>query len=386
MTAIITKPGTTEKLRILSADAQYDLACACNQNGEQARRAGADGKWIYPVSLPNGGKSVLFKTLLSNSCAMDCRYCPLRDEMDVRRCTLTTDEVVRAFLGYLHAGKVHGMFLSSSVIGTANATMQRLIDIAESLRLKHRFRGYIHLKIIPGASNEAIEKAVSLASAVSLNIETPGAEHFSKLSARKDYMHDIIAPMKLISRLTQKGERYDKVKQTTQFVVGAAGENDADILRYSQRLYDGLGMQQVFFSAYQRGLGNATLPGESKLDSNALRIREHRLYQSDYLLRKYAFTASELPLEKDGYLSLTTDPKLSWALLHDNEFPVDINSASKESLLRVPGFGPLTVNRILRRRKQAALRSLLDVPAPAAALERAAGFVCFGSARPVLFT
>ncbi len=156
MVGIISKPDTQEKLEILSADSQYDLACACGTSKDEHRKRSGDGKWIYPVTLPSGGTSVLFKTLLSNVCTNDCKYCPLREQMDVRRCSLTPDETVKVFLDYYNQQKVFGLFLSSGVIGSPDATMDRLNGVARLLRYKHRFKGYIHLKIIPGAGNAGL--------------------------------------------------------------------------------------------------------------------------------------------------------------------------------------------------------------------------------------
>ena len=181
MTAIIRQPDTIEKLKILSTDAQYDLACACGSVQDEHRKRGADGKWIYPVTLPSGGKASIFKILLSNVCRNDCAYCPLRHDQDIRRCTLQTEETVRLFWDYYTQGKVFGIFISSGVVGTPDITMERIKAIARILRYRYKFKGYIHLKIIPGASAAAIEEAVRLASGVSLNIETPGAEFLAKV-------------------------------------------------------------------------------------------------------------------------------------------------------------------------------------------------------------
>jgi len=237
MTALIRRPDTQQKLEILSADAQYDLACACGTGEADRRKRGAKDRWIYPVTLPSGGTSVLFKTLLSNVCSNDCRYCPLRADQDVRRCTLTEDETVNTFLDYYGRREVFGLFLTSGVVGTPDATMERLNRVARILRYRRGFKGYIHLKIIPGSSAAAVEEAVSLSTAVSLNIETPGAQHLAALSSRKRFLEDIVEPIKLISRLTGKGNKYEGVKQTTQFVVGAAEETDAEIVRYMWGLY-----------------------------------------------------------------------------------------------------------------------------------------------------
>jgi len=379
MVGIISKPGTQKKLEILSADAQYDLACACSTSKDEHRRRTTDGKWIYPVTLPNGGKSVLFKTLTSNVCTNDCKYCPLREQMDIRRVSLAPEETAKVFLDYFNQQKVFGLFLSSGVIGSPDATMERLNGVAQLLRKRHGFKGYIHLKIIPGASNTAIEEAVSLASAVSLNIETPGEENLAKLSQKKRYIQDIIEPIKLISKMTSRGSRYERVKQTTQFIVGATGEQDAQIVKYMYGLYERLKMHRVYFSAYQRGLGDESIAGEhvepeSKED---ILMREHRLYQVDFLLRKYAFTESDIIYEKDGNLSLSTDPKEAWALSHPDYFPVNINKASKFSLLRVPGFGPVTVKRILHQRKQNHLSTIEDLGKVGVRLEKAKKYLTF---------
>jgi len=379
MVGIISRPDTQEKLEILSADAQYDLACACGTSKDEHRRRTAEGKWIYPVTLPSGGRSILFKTLASNVCTNDCRYCPLREQMDVRRVSLAPEETAKVFLDYYDQRKVFGLFLSSGVLGSPDATMDRLNGVARLLRRRHGFRGYIHLKIIPGASDAAVEEAVSLASAVSLNIETPGEKNLAKLSQKKKYLRDIIEPIKLISRLTGRGSRYERVKQTTQFIVGAAGEQDAEIVKYMFGLYERLKMHRVYFSAYQRGLGDSSIAGEqvepeSKAD---ILMREHRLYQVDFLLRKYAFVESDVVFEKDGNLSLATDPKLAWALRHPEFFPVNINQASRFSLLRVPGFGPITVKRILERRKQGGIYSIEDVGKTGVRLEKAKNYLTF---------
>ena len=379
MVAVISKPDTQKKLEILSADAQYDLACACSSDNNQSRKRSADGKWIYPVTLPNGGQSVLFKTLISNACSNDCKYCPLREQTDVRRCTLNAEETAKVFLDYYNQKKVFGLFLSSGVSGSSDNSMERLNSVVRLLRKKYRFKGYVHLKIIPGSSSSAIEEAVSLASAVSLNIETPGQKNLEKLSNKKHYIKDIIEPIKLISNLTQKGSRYEKVKQTTQFIVGAAGEQDSEIIKYMCGLYDRLNMHRIYFSAYQKGLGDESIEGEKKSLMNPADIfmREHRLYQVDFLLRKYGFNESDIILEKDGNLSLTTDPKEMWAKGHPEIFPVNINKSSKFSLLRVPGLGPVTVKNILKIRKTGVISNIEQIGKVGLRLEKARKYLTF---------
>jgi len=379
MVGVISKPDTHQKLEILSDDAKYDLACACGTNRDDTRRRGGDGRWIYPVTLPGGGKSVLFKTLISNVCTNDCKYCPLRQQQDIRRCSLSPEETVATFLDYYRQRKVFGLFLTSGVIGSPDATMDRLNTTAGLLRRRHQFKGYIHLKIIPGASRTAIDEAVALASAVSLNIETPGAENLARLSSKKDYLRDIIDPIKHISQLTARGSRFEKVKQTTQFIVGPAGESDSEIVKYMWGLYDRLRLHRIYFSAYQKGLGDASLAVEGAGGDAAtdMFVREHRLYQVDFLMRKYGFTDRDILFDTRGNLSLEEDPKEVWAAGHPEFFPVPVNRASRRELLRVPGLGPVTVNGILQRRRTQRIGRLEDLGAVGVRLRKAQPYLAF---------
>lgn len=352
MAVTITKtPDTHEKLQILSRDSQYDLACACATRPDEHRVRSKKDTWIYPVSLPQGGTTYLFKTLLSNQCINNCKYCPLRLGQAERPCGLNPEELAKTFFSYYQARRVSGLFLSSGVRDNPDATMERINRTAVILR-RMQFRGYIHLKIIPGASDAAIRQSIALASAVSLNIETAGEDNFKYLSTTKNYLRDIMRPIQLISRLTAKGSAYARVKQTTQFVVGAANETDREIIQSSWNLYKELELDRVYFSAYQRGAGARELPGEhSKFTNGDLLAREHRLYQVDWLIRKYGFRADEIPLETDGNLSLTRDPKEIWAHQHPEFFPVNINHDDQARLLRVPGLGQVMVNTIVALRK-----------------------------------
>lgn len=284
MVGVIKKPDTLEKLAILSRDSQYDLACSCSASDDEHRYRSKDNKWIYPVTLPSGGVTFLFKTLLSNECVNNCKYCPLRASKDSMRCSLEPEELVKTFFQYYYARKVMGLFLTSGVSKDPDLAMGKINETAIILRNKG-FRGYMHLKIIPGASDAAVEEAVSLASAVSVNIEAPGEKNFKVLCPSKNYYRDVINPIKLISRITRKGSRYYGVKQTTQFVVGASNETDEDIVRYAWGLYKDLGLSRVYFNAYQRGLGESDLPGELSLRTNSeILNREHRLYQVDWFV------------------------------------------------------------------------------------------------------
>ncbi len=348
-----------QKLAILSDDSKYDLSCSCGSDEQSRRRRGLDGTWLYPVQLAAGGTGIMLKTLLSNVCTSDCAYCPLRQNGIANRCSLTPDEVADVFMETLRRRWLLGIFLSSGIVGTADATMERLVAAAEILRRKHAYRGYIHLKIIPGASEAAIRRAMQLASAISLNIEVPGARYFSQLSRYKRFDADIVAPIKYMAEQTARGAEFSRIKCTTQFIVGAADETDRDIVRYTGAIYGRLKFKRVYFSAYQP-------PREAtfSLDdgANAARlVREHRLYQTDFLLRKYRFAPEEIAFDTAGNLDLAVDPKQRWADLHPECYPVKVNTADRAQLLRVPGLGPTHVARILEMRRERRLRSWLDI-------------------------
>jgi len=375
-----------DKLRLLSEDSQYDLACSCGTNEKDRRKRGLDGKWLYPVPLAAGGYGIMFKTLMSNACSSDCRYCPLRQAGNARRCTLSPDETASLFMSHLQKQWLLGMFLSSGILDTADRTMEKLVASAEILRRKHKYRGYIHLKVIPGASEAAIDAAMNVASAVSLNIEVPGRKHAQKLSSHKDFDADIVRPLKYIAAQTAKGSRYSRIRTTTQFIVGASDETDSEIINYLDGVYNRLNFNRAYFSAYQRGLGDASIPGERfVLETEAAQLqdasdrltREHRLYQADFLLRRYHFNPHELVFDDTGNFDLTEDPKLTWAKRHPERFPVNLATADKETLLRVPGLGPTYADRLLHQRRSARITSFASIGLKGKNAEKAKGFCVF---------
>jgi predicted DNA-binding helix-hairpin-helix protein len=280
---------------------------------------------------------------------------------------------------YRKRKKVFGLFLSSAVINNADYTMDKINTVARLLRYKHNFRGYIHLKIIPGSSDAAIEDAMSLSTSVSLNIETPGKKHFAALSDKKDYDKDIIRPLKLMGRLTEKGMGFSRVKCTTQFIVGASDETDSDIIQYTFSLYKRLNFKRVYFSAYQKGLGNPGIPGEKQFLTNPEEpfMREHRLYQVDFLVRKYGFHSEDILFDKTGNLRLDKDPKEVWADSHPEYFPVRINTSDRETLLRVPGLGTETAVSILKMRKERKISRPEDLGIKGKRLEKIKSYVIF---------
>ena len=367
-----------EKLNLLSHDAQYDLACACGtKNSDDHRKRGAEGNWLYPVTVPGGGSGILLKTLVTNACTSDCKYCPLRLNGSNRRVSLIPDELAAFFIDLCRRKNLIGIFLSSGLLDHPDKSMQLLIDTASILRYKYQYKGYIHTKIIPGASTESIIKAVSLSSAVSLNIETPGESYFSKLSSRKKYSTDIIKPLKLLSSLTNKHSRYKRVKISTQFVVGASDEPDQEIVKYMWGLYDRLDFNRIYFSAYQKGLGAPDIPGENFIPQSTdnIFIREHRLYQSDFLIRSYGFTYQDFLFGSGGNLDLSKDPKQQWADSHPEFFPISIKRSSKEELLRVPGLGPVIVKRIVTYRDSTPISSLESIKMPKHLLKKASSYL-----------
>ncbi len=370
---------THDTLELLARDAQYDLACACGTSrNDDHRTRGENGRWLYPVSVPGGGKGIMLKTLMTNACTNDCRYCPLRSDRDYARAAVQPDKLARFFMDIREKQNLIGLFLSSGVLDSADRTMQQLIDTAEILRKRYQFRGYIHIKIIPGASHESIRQAVSLSSAVSLNIETPGEKHYSRLSKKKDYLRDIIDPLKYISELTAGESQFRRVSKTTQFIVGASDETDREILTYLWGLYKRLNVNRIYFSSYQRGFGDPSIPGEQRLleAPDELFVREHRLYQADFLVRKYGFSFDDF-LFQEGSLSLEKDPKQVWADSHPEFFPVQVNRAPRSSLLKVPGLGPGMADRILKARKQGTISDLASLKVPRHLAEKAGKFIAY---------
>jgi predicted DNA-binding helix-hairpin-helix protein len=386
---------TQSKLDILSRDAQYDLSCACGTKNpdEHRKRDNTGSGWLYPTTTASGGPGIVLKTLLGNRCVNDCKYCPLRTGQDFRPVALSPSEMASFFYDFQAKRSLLGLFLSSAVMGDAGGTMEMLVSTAKILRNRYHYKGYIHLKVIPGSTKESIDEALKYASALSLNIETPGEHHFSKLTDAKNYVQDILEPLKYIASQTARGSQYQRVHTSSQFIVGASNELDKEILFYTSRMYKELHVGRLYFSAYQRGLGDSSLPGEQvaapkqeqlelfeglpsiSLQDQGLFTREHRLYQADWLLRKYGFNFEELSFGQEGNLSLDDDPKLAWAKANIDFYPLSIKRAPKEALLRVPGLGPTYVNRIIDKRRNTPISCLEDLHLPFSTLEKARPFI-----------
>ena len=364
-----------QKIETLGESAQYDL---CNACGAATRTRDDLGKWIYPAALPNGKTVRVLKVLMTNVCEKNCYYCAVRASRDVPRTSFTPEELARAFDRFVRADLVDGLFLSSGVCAGAHGTMDRMIACVELVRSRYQYDGYVHLKLLPGVTEAHIERAVQLAHRVSVNLEAPSAERLAVIAPRKDYFRELTEPMRLVKKLMDaSGGRLAPVGQTTQFVVGAAGEPDREILDPTAGLYRNLDVRRAYFSAFQ------PVPG-TPLDGlpPTPAWREHRLYQADWLLRFYGFTFDDLIFDETGNLPRAADPKRMYAQAHPELFPVEVNRASREELLRVPGIGPVSASRLVQWRRQGALRDLADLGKAGAVAPRAAPFILLDGRRP----
>ena len=363
---------TRQKIEVLGQSAQYDLCGeAC---GTEANRVRDDlGRWIYPAVLPDGKRVKLLKILLTNACENDCYYCANRVSRNFQRISFAPEELAHVFDQMHRKGLVQGLFLSSGVCNAAR-TMDRMLATVELVRRRYGFSGYIHLKILPGATFAHVERAVQLANRVSVNLEAPSPERLARIAPPKDFTAHLLQPLRWAKRLIEEGA---SVSQTTQFVVGAADETDRELLSTTARLYRELGLARVYFSAFQP---IAETPLEDHPPTPPL--REHRLYQSDFLLRKYGFALEDLVFDESGNLPSEADPKLMWARAHPECFPVEVNRASREELLRVPGIGPISASRILKLRKKGKFRELSDLRKIGAIAKRAAPFILLDGRQP----
>ena len=268
-----------------------------------------------PCRPPDGRTIRLLKVLQTNVCTKDCQYCENRVSRDVRRESFSPEELAGLFVSLHRAGKAGGLFLSSGIAGRPDRVMERMTATAEILRRRHRFRGYIHMKILPGSSRAAVERAAQLSDRISINIEAPGPQHLERIAGQKDFRNELLPQTEWIRQVVADPSTRAR-SHTTQFVVGASGESDREILKWTDWLYKGRGLYRAYYSAYQ-------IPDEdTSLDAPPTPLmREHRLYQSDFLLRKYGFSLDEFVFERAGHLSLTVDPKERWAQEHPEAFP-----------------------------------------------------------------
>lgn len=347
------------KLEILADAAKYDASCASSG----AKRAGtgkgighSDGTGICHSYTPDGRCVSLLKLLLTNYCNYDCAFCVNRVSSDIQRARFTPQEVVTLTLDFYRRNYIEGLFFSSGIIQTPDYTMEQLVEVARSLREDHRFGGYIHLKAIPGASQALLDAAGKWADRLSANIELPTQQDLVQLAPDKKSDTIESAMQQILDRSSEAAEdrkrmlsapRFAPAGQSTQMVVGATPSTDQEILTTATQLYSKYKLRRIYYSGFSPyPKADARLPL-----SAAPLVREHRLYQADWLMRYYAFDAAELTTADSPNLDLTQDPKLTWALRHREFYPVDVNAAPREALLRVPGIGHRNVQRILSIRR-----------------------------------
>ena len=378
------QPDARAKVEVLGRAAQYDVCGeAC---GTQANRVRDNlGHWIYPAVMPDGRRVKLLKVLLTNYCEKNCRYCGNRIGRDVERTAFKPDELARAFDQMVRANLVEGLFLSSGICGGATRTMDQMLSTVEIVRQRYNFRGYVHLKLLPGITQAQVERAGQIAQRVSINLEAPNSGRLAEIAPFK-VRDELVKPMQWAGELIHadrlrardaRDRQWASAGLTTQFVVGAARESDHEILTTVSHLYAKVDLQRAYFSAFQP-VPDTPLEGHAYTPA----WREHRLYQSDFLFRQYGFSLDELVFDEEGHLPQGADPKALWAEAHPEFFPVEVNRASREALLRVPGIGPRSVGRILNERRLEPLRTLRALKGTGAVAGRAAPFVLLDGRRP----
>ena len=384
-----------ERLEILADAAKYDASCASSGTTKRNSKGGkgigsTEGMGICHAYAPDGRCISLLKLLLTNHCVFDCHYCVNRKSSNVRRARFTPEEVVDLTLTFYRRNYIEGLFLSSGIVKSSSHTMEQLIRVARTLREVHDFRGYIHLKTIPEADPELVHEAGLWADRVSINVELPTVAGLERLAPDKNAetigaaMADVrqaIAASRDERKSLRHAPRFAPAGQSTQMIVGADAASDADIVTRAATLYDRYSLRRVYYSAFSPiPDASAVLP----LKRPPL-MREHRLYQSDWLMRFYGYAPAEVAAAADptGMLPLDIDPKLAWALKHRESFPVDVNRAPREALLRVPGLGVRAVSAILRARRQRLLR-LDDVARMTSSIAKLRPFLIAADWRPVL--
>ena len=362
---------TLEKLAILADAAKYDASCASSGTDKKSSLkskgiGSTEGMGICHAYAPDGRCISLLKILLTNYCRFDCHYCVNRVSSNVQRARFTVEEVVDLTIGFYKRNYIEGLFLSSGIIQSPDYTMEQVVAVARTLRTEHKFSGYIHLKTIPDADPDLLAEAGRWADRLSINVELPSQASLARLAPEKDAgrirqamgglrlrIDDAKGERKAVRAGGKKPPRFAPAGQSTQMIIGADPSDDGAILRQSSSLYASYGLRRVYYSAF------SPIPDASRILPLAKPplMREHRLYQADWLLRFYGFGVEEIVGASDaGMLDLAVDPKTAWALKHREHFPVDINTSSREQLFRVPGLGVKAIAKILSSRRYHALR------------------------------
>ncbi len=337
---------------------------------------------IYPASA--GGKTIpLLKTMLTSACERNCYYCPFRAGRNYRRTTFKPEEMAKTVSDMHRAGLINGLFLSSGIIKGGMRTQDKLIETAEILRQKHQFKGYLHLKVMPGAEEAQVERAMQLVDRLSVNLEAPNEKRLAALAPKKEFFEELLRPLQWVEKIRrsqdrQKGWNGRWPSTVTQFVVGAVGESDLELLQTAAYLYQELRLRRTYFSTFSPILNTPleNLPAENPQ-------RKNRLYQASFLFRDYGFDLEEMPFDQSGNLPLATDPKVAWAQAELRENPVEVNRASRDELLRVPGVGPKGAQVIVQERRHNKLRDLQDLQAIGVQTKRMEPFVLVDGKRPL---
>jgi len=371
---------------LVELSGQMELEHAEESHGESAKPACFTPKekraaFIHPAQIPNGKSIKLLKTLLSSACERDCFYCPFRAGRDFRRATFKPQEFAELFMKLNQANAAEGIFLSSGIAAGGANTQNKILDTAEILRKKLGFRGYMHLKIMPGAEKGQVERMMQLADRVSVNLEAPNTERLAKLAPHKTFIEELLRPLKWVEEIRQSQPAYKfwngrYPSTVTQFVAGGADESDLELLTTTNWLMKNVRLKRAYFSAFHP-IRDTPLENKAAVDP----LREHRLYQASFLLRDYGFDLEEMPFAQDGNLPLPTDPKLAWAQQNLKEKPLEINKAGRLELLRIPGIGPKHADAILQARRTSRLRDLTALRKLGIVVARAAPFLLFDGRR-----
>jgi len=337
---------------------------------------------ITEAVMPNGQTIILLKTMVTSACERNCNYCPFRAGRDYKRVTFTPDDLALSFMKLYHAKAVEGIFLSSGIIGGGIKIQDKIIDTAELLRYRYAYRGYIHAKIMPGAEKDQIIRLMELADRVSLNLEAPNTERLEKLAPKKVFMDELVNRLLWVDEIRRNLSPFKAWKGTwpssaTQFVVGAVGESDHELISTSEKMFQHANLRRIYYSRFTP---QEDTPLENHPAENPW--RQHRLYQSSFLLRDYGFQMEELPFDQTGNLPLHTDPKLAWAQATLSQQPIELNQAEKQDLLRVPGIGPIGAEKIISARRLRALTGLQQLKTLNIDAKRAAPFILLNGKRP----
>ncbi len=366
MLALRTVPDLQTRIDRLGSEARFEISSTTES---PCAKGHAQQGAVYHAACGGGRTVPLLKTLLTSHCTRGCGYCAIRAPRGIHRTTATPDEMARAFDDMLRKGLVRGIFLSSGIHPDGVTAMDRLLDTADLLRRRHRFGGYLHLKVLPGAEEAQVEQAARLASRISVNLEAPSRQRLRTLAPGKSRARLLRTQVDSLTRLARNGLA-PPGGWTTQFVVGPAGESDSELLDLSQTLYRTRGLRRAYYARFEP-VTDTPLQHEAETPT----IRQHRIYQADHLLRFYGFGAEELLFDDRGRLDAAQDPKTAWARAHPDRFPVEVNRAEPAQLLRVPGLGPVTVRRILHARRQGTIDDEHKLEALGVSSKACAGFV-----------